>query len=35
VFSILAGEARVSLDDWELDERVVLEHGGAGNRLMP
>ena len=35
VFSILAGEARVSLDDWELDERVVLEHGGAGNRVMP
>jgi conjugative relaxase-like TrwC/TraI family protein len=35
VFSILAGEARVSLDDWELDERVILEHGGAGNRVMP
>jgi conjugative relaxase-like TrwC/TraI family protein len=35
VFSILAGEAKVSLDDWDLDERVILEHGGAGNRVMP
>ncbi len=30
VFSVLAGEARVSLDDWEIDERLAPE-----NRAMP
>jgi conjugative relaxase-like TrwC/TraI family protein len=35
VFRVLAGESRVSLDDWEIDEQHLSDAGAPGVRAMP